>query len=200
MLDDVVPHHQVVLVRHGETEWSRSGQHTSHTDIPLTPLGRTEARGVGARLSGRRFGLVLTSPRSRALETCRLAGFEPDAVMTADLAEWDYGELEGRTTADIRREDPGWTLWDDGAPAGESAGDVAARADRVLARTRSVDGDILLFGHGHLLRVLAARWLSLPPEQGRLFALGPASISRLGWEREQPVLLEWNRTVAGLDG
>jgi probable phosphoglycerate mutase len=186
---------QIVLVRHGETEWTRSGQHTSHTDIPLTEQGRRDAQAVGVRLQGRRFALVLTSPLSRAAETCRLAGLGDVAAQRDDLMEWNYGAYEGRTTIDIRKEHPGWTLWRDGVPDGETAAQVAARVDRVIGELRSVDGDAAVFAHGHVLRVFAARWLGLEPSGGRLFALDPASISVLGYERETPVLRVWNQPV-----
>jgi broad specificity phosphatase PhoE len=184
--------HEVVLVRHGGTEWSASGKHTGRTDVPLTEEGRRQSAAIGAALQGRRFALVLTSPLSRALESCRLAGFGDVAQVRDDLREWDYGEYEGRTTPEVRKERPGWTLWSDGVPGGETAGEVRARADRVLAELRAVDGDSLVFAHGHLLRVLAARWLGLEPVAGRLFALDPATISILGYERETPVIRQWN--------
>jgi len=183
---------EIVLVRHGETEWSRAGRHTGSTDVPLTERGREEARAVGDALVGRRFALVLTSPLSRAAETCRLAGYEQAAEPRDDLMEWDYGAYEGRTTAEIRDERPGWTLWDDGVPDGETPVDVGQRADRVLTEIGRASGDVAVFAHGHVLRVLAARWLGLEPEAGRLFALDPATISVLGHERETPVLRTWN--------
>jgi broad specificity phosphatase PhoE len=184
---------EVVLVRHGETEWTREGKHTGRTDIPLTERGRQQAQAVGAALQGRRFALVLTSPLARALETCRLAGFGDVAEQRDELREWDYGAHEGRTTIEIRKEVPGWTLWRDGVPDGETIQEVAARVDRVIAELRSIQGDALLFAHGHVLRVLAARWLGLEPEAGALFALDPASISTLGYERETSVLRLWNQ-------
>jgi broad specificity phosphatase PhoE len=183
---------EVVLVRHGETEWSRSGQHTGTTDIPLTEAGRRAAEALGAPLRLRTFALVLTSPLQRAAETCRLAGFGGVAVTRDELKEWDYGAYEGRRTVDIRKERPGWTLWRDGVPDGETAPAVGTRADRVVAELRAADGDALVFAHGHLLRVLAARWIGLEPEAGRLFALDPATISVLGYERENSVILLWN--------
>jgi broad specificity phosphatase PhoE len=183
---------EVVLVRHGETEWSASGKHTGRTDVPLTEEGCRQSAAIGAPLQGRRFALVLTSPLSRALESCRLAGFGDVAQVRDDLREWDYGAYEGRTTPEIRDERPGWSLWSDGVPGGETAAEVGARADRVLAELRAVDGDSLVFAHGHLLRVLAARWLGLEPVAGRLFALDPATISILGYERETPVIRQWN--------
>lgn len=187
---------EVVLVRHGETEWSRTGRHTGRTDIPLTERGRREAQAVGAALRDRQFALVLTSPLERAAETCRLAGFGDRAVQRDELMEWDYGAYEGRKTVDIRQECPGWTLWRDGVPDGEKAAQVGARVDRMIAELRAVDGDALIFAHGHVLRVLAARWLGLEPEAGRLLALDPATISTLGYERETPVIRLWNQPVA----
>ena len=188
--------HEVVIVRHGETEWSRAGKHTGRTDVPLTDAGRGQAQLVGAALRSRRFAAVWTSPLSRALETCRLAGFGDSAVRKTELAEWDYGEYEGRTTPEIRGEQPGWTLWRDGVPGGETADEVGARADRVLTEAGSVGGDVLVFAHGHVLRVLAARWLGLDPAGGRLLALDPATLSVLGYEREARVIRLWNETFA----
>jgi broad specificity phosphatase PhoE len=188
---------EVVLVRHGETEWSRSGQHTGRTDIPLTEAGRRQAEAVGRALRDRRFALVLTSPLARALETCRLAGFGAVAEEREELMEWDYGDYEGRKTVEIREERPGWSLWRDGVPGGETAAGVGARAERVIADLHVVEGDAAVFAHGHLLRVLAARWLGLEPEAGRLFALDPATIGALGYERETPVIRVWNRDVSG---
>ncbi len=187
-----MPPNEVVLVRHGETEWARLGRHTGRTDIPLTADGQAQAALAGRRLSGRKFALVLTSPLSRAADTCRLAGFGDRCQLTDDLLEWDYGEYEGRRTVDIRVERPGWTLWDDGVPGGEAAEEVGARTDRVIERALAVDGDVLLFAHGHLLRVLGARWLGLEATSGRLFALSPATLSVLGFERETRVFQRWN--------
>ncbi len=186
---------QVWLARHGETEWSRDGRHTGLTEIPLTELGRGQAEGLGTRLAGHRFALVLTSPRSRAIETARLAGFEGVADVDADLAEWDYGALEGRRTAEIVAEHPGWSIWAGPWPGGETVDEVSARADRVLARCVAPDviGDALLFGHGHMLRVLVARWLGLPGRSGSLFGLSTASLSVLGWEHERPIVEAWNQ-------
>jgi broad specificity phosphatase PhoE len=186
---------EVVLVRHGETEWSRAGKHTGRTDIPLTERGREEARAVGAELQGRQFAIVLTSPLARAADTCRLAGLGDVAEARDELMEWDYGAYEGRKTVDIRGEHAGWTLWLDGVPEGETIAQVQARVDRAIAELRSVAGDAAVFAHGHLLRVLAARWLGLEPAAGRLFALDPATISILGYERETPVVRMWNRSV-----
>jgi probable phosphoglycerate mutase len=186
---------EAVLVRHGETEWSRTGRHTGRTDIPLTERGRQQAEAVGAVLRARRFALVLTSPLERAAETCRLAGYAEAAERRDDLMEWDYGAYEGLKTVDIRAERPGWTLWRDGVPDGETAADVGARADRVIAELRSVSTDAAVFAHGHVLRVLAARWVGLEPEAGELFALDPATLSVLGYERETPVLRSWNEAL-----
>jgi probable phosphoglycerate mutase len=180
----------IVLARHGETEWSASGQHTSTTDLPLTDKGRAAARALGERLKGRSFALVLASPRQRAHETARLAGFDPE--IDEDLAEIAYGEYEGRTTPEIREHRPGWTLWRDGSPGGETLQHAGERADRVIARALAVDGDTILFAHGHILRVVAARWLDLPPERGASFLLGTATLSELGFERETRVLARWN--------
>ena len=186
----------LVLVRHGDTAWTLSGQHTSRTDIALSDAGRQQAAALNGALGGREFTAVLTSPLRRARETCELAGFGASATDCDDLAEWDYGEFEGRTTAEIRNEVPDWSLWRDGAPGGETAGQVAARADRVLETVEAAAGDVLVFSHGHFLRVLAARWLGLDATDGRLFLLSPASISVLGWEREQPVITLWNQVTA----
>jgi broad specificity phosphatase PhoE len=184
---------EVVLVRHGETEWTLSGQHTGRTDIPLTERGREQARALAAELARWRFALVLTSPLARAKETCRLAGLAEHAAERDELMEWDYGAYEGRKTIEIREEQPGWTLWGDGVPEGETAAEVGARVDRVIAELRSVAAEAAVFAHGHVLRVLAARWLGLEPDAGRLFALDPATISVLGYERETAVLRVWNR-------
>ena len=187
----------MVLVRHGETEWSRAGKHTGRTDVSLTEAGRLQAQLVGAALENWQFAAVWTSPLSRAWETCRRAGFGDVAVPTDELMEWDYGEYEGRTTSEIRRERPGWTLWRDGVLGGETAEEVGARVDLLLAEVSSVTGDVLLFAHGHVLRVLAARWLGLEPAGGRLFALDPATLSVLGYERETRVIRRWNQAAAG---
>jgi broad specificity phosphatase PhoE len=181
------------LVRHGQTAWSRTGRHTGRTDIALEPEGRVEAEAVGRLLAGHDFALVLTSPLSRAIETCQLAGFGDRAEVVDDLAEWDYGDYEGLTSDDIHQDHPDWSLWADGVPEGETASDVGRRADRVIERARSAPGDTVCFAHGHLLRVLAARWVGLPPVGGRLVALEPGSISVLGWERGTPVVARWNQ-------
>jgi broad specificity phosphatase PhoE len=182
----------IVLVRHGETEWSRAGRHTGRTDVPLTDAGRKQAAALGESLRGCEFALVLTSPLSRADETCRLAGLGEVAQERVDLQEWDYGAYEGRTTPEIREERPGWTLWRDGVPGGETSVEVGARADRVIAELRAAGGDAAIFAHGHLLRVLAARWLGLDPADGRLFVLDTATIGVLGYERETAVIRLWN--------
>lgn len=185
---------EIVLVRHGETEWSRDGKHTGNTDVPLTERGRKQAAALGTALEGRSFARVLTSPLSRAAETARLAGFG-DAERRDELREWDYGAYEGRKTAEIREERPGWTLWADGVPNGETAAEVAARVDAVLAELRTVEGAALVFAHGHLLRVLAVRWIGLEAEAGRLLALDPATVGVLGYERETPVIRVWNASI-----
>jgi probable phosphoglycerate mutase len=182
---------EVWLIRHGETEWSRDGRHTSTTDLPLTAAGIEVAEGLRDRLDDDDFALVLTSPRSRARETARLAG-HPEAEIDPDLAEWDYGDLEGRTTSEIRETYPDWTIWTGPVPGGEDAAQVTARLDRVVARCRGVDGRVLLFGHGHSLRALAARWLDLVVADGRLLRLDTATVSVLGYERETPVIQRWN--------
>jgi broad specificity phosphatase PhoE len=182
---------EIVLVRHGETEWSSSGRHTSYTDIALTERGREEAAALGPRLLGRPFSLVLTSPRQRAIETCALAGLGNRAEVTEDLAEWDYGDYEGRTTAEITRAVPDWTIFSHGAAGGESASRVGARADRVLARAAAA-GSAALFSHGHFLRVLGARWIGLAPEEGRVLGLDVATLCVLGHEHRQRVLRVWN--------
>jgi broad specificity phosphatase PhoE len=183
---------ELYLIRHGETEWSRDLRHTSRTDVPLTEEGKQRARAVGALLAGHKFALVLASPMQRALETARLSGYEP--AIDADLHEWDYGEFEGKTTAEIQVTHPGWTIWNGTPPGGESAEQVAARADRVIARGLAAGGDVALFGHGHVSRVIAARWLGLDANDGRLLALSTGSLSVLGWERDTRVLRSWNRT------
>ena len=186
---------QLWLVRHGETEWSATGQHTGRTDLPLTLEGKLHARQISGFLNGRDFALVLTSPLQRARETCRLAGYGGNAIIDADLREWDYGAYEGRTTPEIQLERPGWSLWGDGVIGGESVEQVAARAQKVINRAVDSSGNVLLFAHGHILRVLAACWLGLPPEAGRLFALSTASVSTLGYEHDTRVIAQWNAAV-----
>ncbi len=180
------------LVRHGETAWAAAGRHTGWSDIPLTDAGRTEATTLGPRLAGQAFAAIVSSPLSRALETARLAGYGDRVTTDDDLREWDYGADEGRTRAEIQVDRPGWSIWRDGVIDGESLADVGRRADRAIARARSLDGDTLCFAHGHLLRILAARWIGLAPVAGSLFALGTATISILTWERETPVIGRWN--------
>jgi broad specificity phosphatase PhoE len=184
----------IYLARHGETEWSLSGQHTGLTDIPLTERGERNARSLGERLRGTHFLKVLTSPLQRARRTCELAGFAAQAEIDPDLIEWNYGEYEGKLTVDIRKERPDWFLFRDGCPGGESPEEVAARADRVIARLRAIGGDVLLFSHGHILRVLGARWLGLLATDGRLLLLSTASLSILGYEHNlnEPGLRLWN--------
>jgi probable phosphoglycerate mutase len=190
------PRPEIVLARHGETEWSRDGRHTGRTDIPLTEAGRRQAERLRGALAGRRFELVLTSPLSRAVETCRLAGHGARAELSEDLLEWDYGEYEGITTTQIRERRPGWVLFRDGCPGGETAAEVGARVDRVIARLKRLDGDAALFAHGHLLRVLAARWCELAPEDAQRFALTTGTLSALSWEHEWTVVSRWNAPVA----
>jgi probable phosphoglycerate mutase len=179
------------LVRHGATEWSRNGRHTSVTDLPLLPEGEEQARALMPRLAEVDFELVLTSPRQRARRTAELAGF-PDAVGEPDLAEWAYGDLEGLTSEQVQERYPGWTIWSGPWPGGEHPAEVAARLDRVVAMCRETTGPTLVFGHGHCLRVLAARWLGLAPTAGRLFTLGTATIGVLGWEHDAPTVVRWN--------
>jgi broad specificity phosphatase PhoE len=186
-------HPEIWLFRHGETRWSENGRHTGRTDLPLTSAGRRRAQAIGRRLSGRRFALVLSSPLVRAVETCSLAGYFNVAELTDDLMEWDYGAAEGLLAVEIQKERHGWSLWRDGAPGGETVEDVAARTRKVIARAVSVHGDVALFAHGHVLRVLAACWLGLLPDAGRLFALGTASVSVLGYEHDTPVINRWNQ-------
>ena len=181
---------QLFLIRHGETEWSKSGRHTSVTDLPLTPDGERVAAGLKQRLAGETFDLVLTSPRQRARRTAELAGF-PDAEVDDDLVEWDYGDYEGITTAEIRETVPGWTVWTHPSPGGETADEVSSRLDRVIERVRDRDR-ALVFAHGHSLRVLTARWLCQPADEGRFFRLDTSTVSVLGFERDNPALLKWN--------
>ena len=182
---------KVWLVRHGETEWSRDHRHTSTTDLPLTPLGEGVASALAGRLAGLEFALVLSSPRLRARRTAELAGFG-DAAIDPDLAEWAYGDYEGLTTAQIRESVPDWTVWTHPTPGGETAQEVTARLDRVVSRVSAAEGPVLVFGHGHALRALTARWLGLPVTDGRLFRLDTATCSTLGQERETRVIWRWN--------
>ncbi|MBB2670820.1 UNVERIFIED_ORG: putative phosphoglycerate mutase [Rhizobium esperanzae] len=185
---------EIYLVRHGETEWSRSGRHTGRSDIPLTEVGEAAARKLAERLSGLSFAAVWSSPSARARKTCALAGFGSGAVIRDDLAEWDYGAYEGITTKEILAGRPGWQLFRDGCPNGETPADVGARADAVVEALRQVSANILIFSSSHFLRVLAARWLGLPPEGGANFVLDTASISVLGFEHDltEPVIRRWN--------
>ena len=182
---------EVWLVRHAETEWSRTGKHTGRTDVPLTDKGREVARSLRTRLEGHAFALVLCSPLSRARETAQLAGLECSGLRD-DLLEWDYGEYEGLTTPEIREQRPDWYLWRDGVPGGESPEDVAARCDRAIAEVRAVEGDVALVAHGHILRALGARWVDAPVALGGRLHLGTGSISVLGYERENSVISRWN--------
>ena len=188
------PTQQVWLVRHAETEWSRSGRHTGRTDVPLTDTGRELARKLGARLAGHAFALVLVSPLDRARETARLAGVGDACEVREDLLEWDYGDYEGITTAKIRQERPAWYLWRDGVPNGETADEVAARCDRVIEEILGVEGDVAVFAHGHVLRALGARWVEEPVGFGGRLYLTTGAVSVLGFEREVRVLRSWNAT------
>ncbi|MFR9777503.1 histidine phosphatase family protein [Micromonospora sp. MS34] len=187
---------EILLIRHGETTWSASRRHTSYTDLALTPDGERQARALAAMLAGRRFVRVLSSPRQRALHTAHLAGLTVDSA-DPDLAEWDYGEYEGRTTADILEDRPHWNIWTDGCPGGESPAQVGERLDRVLARIAPLldRGSIALVGHAHSLRVLGARWIGLPPSAGGLLRLDTATVSVLGHEHRRSVILRWNQPV-----
>jgi broad specificity phosphatase PhoE len=184
---------EIVLIRHGQTEWSANGRHTSYTDLELTDEGERQAREAGKRLAGRKFAAVISSPRKRALRTAELAGLTVTEV-TEDLAEWNYGEYEGLTSATIHETRPSWSLWTDGAPGGESPDQIAARLDRVLAQARELldRGDVALVAHGHALRVAGARWIGLPASGGGLLKLGTATLSTLGFEHTSPVIDTWN--------
>jgi broad specificity phosphatase PhoE len=188
---------QLWLIRHGETEWSLSGAHTSRTDIPLTERGKERATKIRDYLAQRKFSLVLTSPLQRARETCRIAGYADVAQIEENLREWDYGIFEGRATSDIRKDQPDWSIWDSPVPEGEPVQHVAARAQKVIDRALQAGGDVALFAHAHILRILAATWLGLEPQGGRLFALGTGSVSTLGYERETRVISTWNRSLEG---
>ena len=187
---------EIVLVRHGETEWSRDLRHTGRTEIPLTDAGREQAAVLRDALGEWSIDRVISSPLGRAKETCRLAGLGERAELDESLLEWDYGDYEGITTATIREDRPGWFLWRDGCPGGESAADVGARVDPLVERLKAAEETVALFAHGHLLRVLAARWLGLEPESGALLALSTATLSVLGWERETAVIRRWNAPVS----
>ena len=187
----------IYVARHGETAWSLSGQHTGTTDLPLTERGERNARSLGERLKGMTFARVFTSPLQRAMQTCTLTGFGRQAEIDPDLVEWNYGEYEGRRTAEIRAERPDWLVFRDGCPGGESPQQIAARADRVVSRLRGIPGDVLLFSSGHFTRVLAARWLGLEPMAARYFLLSTASLGALAYdhnEPSEPVIRLWNDT------
>lgn len=186
---------ELVLARHGATEWSRNGRHTGRTDLPLLDDGREDAKRLQAPLAQRSFEKVLSSPLTRALDTCKLAGLGDRVELTDQLFEWDYGDYEGITTADIRKDRAGWDLWTDGCPGGESASEVGARMDSLIAELTEIDGDVALFGHGHALRVLATRWIGLPPENGALFVLSTGTLSVLGGEHEWHAFRTWNAPV-----
>jgi probable phosphoglycerate mutase len=189
---------EIVLVRHGETEWSRDGRHTGRTDLPLTEVGEKQAERLGSILADRKFALVLTSPLQRSRRTCGLAGLGGAEVLD-DLREVDYGVYEGRTTADIQRAEPGWTVWTAPLVGGETIDEAGARADRVIVRLRETDGDVAVFGHGHMLRILGARWCDFQPQAGAHLALDTASISILGYERTTPAIRSWNQTLPPTD-
>jgi broad specificity phosphatase PhoE len=183
---------EIWLIRHGETEWSLSGAHTGRSDIPLTANGEKTAAAVGPLLAGHKFALVLNSPLQRARRTCELAGYGAVSTPDPNLQEWDYGAYEGRTTDQILQDRPGWVLFRDGVPGGETLEQVAARARLVIDRALQADGDVALFAHGHILRILTASWLGLAPDTARLLALGAGGVSVLGYERETPVIVRWN--------
>ena len=185
---------QLWLARHGETDWSAAGRHTGRTDVSLNDAGRDAARTLGALLAGQQFDAVLTSPLRRAVDTCAIAGFAAEARVDDDLREWDYGDYEGVTTAEIHRTRPDWSLFVDGCPDGESIDDVVARVDRVIERVRETNATVLVFGHGHSLRVLAARWIGSPGGAGAHLVLATATLSHLGWERETRAIIRWNAT------
>lgn len=191
MTDQLEPT-RLVLARHGETDWSRSGRHTGRTDIPLTDLGREQARRLGSALAGRSFARVVSSPLVRALDTCRIAGFGDRVAVDDDLQEWDYGVYEGRRRVDIALEEPGWTVWSRPIRCGESLAELGDRADRVIAGLLRTPGDVLVFSHGHFLRVLAARWIEGPPLLASRLELATATISELGWETDRRVVEAWN--------
>jgi probable phosphoglycerate mutase len=192
---DEVDEHEVVLIRHGETEWTLSGRHTSTTDVALTDGGRAEVVAAAGLVAGRTFALILMSSRARAVETAALMGLGPGAQVDDDLAEWNYGQYEGLTSAEIDARRAGWSLWRDGCPGGEVGAQVAARVDRAIARVRAAGGDTALVAHGHVLRVLGARWIGLGPQAGQSLVLSTASVSVLGWEHHAPAIVRWNVTA-----
>lgn len=187
-------HQKVYIIRHGETEWTKSRQHTGLTDIPLTDKGRTQAGWLKKKLAGKQFKKVFCSPLQRAKETCEIAGFMKEAEMDPDLVEWDYGNFEGKTTPEIRETHPGWTIFENGAEGGESIGDISTRTGRIISRLRDISGDVALFSSGHISRALAAKWLGLSVKEGRLLILSTASLCILGYERETPAIVLWNET------
>ena len=189
----IYTHHKIYLIRHAETEWTVSGQHTGKTDLPLTEQGEEDSRKIGAFLKGKGFQKVLVSPLMRARRTCELAGLFSDAIIEKDLVEWDYGDYEGLTSAEIHKTNPGWSIFHEGAPGGETLADVGHRAGRVLGLLRSIPGDVAVFSSGHFLRVLAAKWLDMPPSFGGHLVLKPASVSILGYERNTSAILLWNQ-------
>ncbi len=189
---------RIYLIRHGETAWSLSGQHTGNTDIALTERGRQQATALGKFFNGRSFSRVLCSPLSRAFDTCQLAGYATVAERNDDLKEWDYGIYEGKKTIDIQQNEPGWSIWNTPVPHGESPEEVAVRARRMLQLAEAADGDVALFAHGHVLRILVACWVGLAPTDGRLFALGTASVSILGWEHTTRVLEVLNQDLSAV--
>lgn len=184
------PH--LFVIRHGATEWSRNGRHTGTTDLPLLPEGEDQARATATLMAGREFAVVLTSPLRRARHTCELVGLADQAEIDEDLREFDYGDYEGVTTTEIRETVPGWTVWSHPCPGGETLGHAAARVDRVIQRARTASGDVAVFAHGHILRILTARWCELDPVEGRRFVLHTATLSELGWERDDPAVILWN--------
>jgi broad specificity phosphatase PhoE len=184
---------QIVLIRHAETEWTITHQHTGRTDIPLTDRGREAARSIAATLAGHRFGAVLLSPSRRARETCELAGLGAQSARNEDLLEWDYGDYDGLTTAQIEAQQPGWNQWLDGCPGGEQPADVGLRADRAIAAAVASPGPVAVFSHGHLLRVLGARWAGLPPQEGAKLGLSPGAICLLGHEHGRRIISRWNQ-------
>jgi broad specificity phosphatase PhoE len=188
------PNQKIVLVRHAETEWSVAGRHTSFTDMPLTEEGRRKAQEIASRVNERQFELVLTSPLQRSIETCHIAGLGDLAEIREDLTEWNYGDYEGLTTAEIREQRRGWVLWDHGAPGGEDPQEVQRRVDKIIDELCDTRGDVAIFSHGHLLRALAARWITLPVAVGRFLRLATGTVSTLGWEREIRVIDGWNQT------
>jgi probable phosphoglycerate mutase len=185
---------KIVLVRHGETEWSRAGRHTGRTDVELTATGRRQAAAIGRRLAGRPWAVVRSSPLRRARDTCRLAGLGDRVVIDEDLREWDYGDYEGLTTPEVLERDPSWSLWQDGCRGGEAPADVGRRADRVIERLRAAGGDAVVFAHGHLLRVVGARWVGEPPAFGARLMLSTGSLSVLGWEHGVEAISAWDET------